>query len=392
MKISDRHIENPLFFKWIYQPTPELEDYWQNYMKLYPAEANEIRYLQKQFGNLKISNDALSELEKKALARSILKKLERKDHQKHRRRLLAVWGRYAAIVLLCLLVGGGIVFWEFNQKYDELLSLNLGTPVNTTEPVLILDETNHIRLGTKEVSLDYSQEDLIILNESEKLESTSLVGSNQLIVPYGTRAKVRLSDGTLVWLNAGSRLIYPAVFDGGSRNVTLVGEAFFDVEKDRDHPFIVKTSDVRIKVLGTRFNVAAYPDEELIQTTLEEGAIALKSKTSGWFDRDLVLKPNQRAVIDKTTGNLNVSTVVASNSRFWVQGILSFQNAELRNVVSRLERFYNIRFSYAETVNKNMKITGKLDLHQQRDEVFKYLEQVTGATFIAIDEFNYKLN
>jgi transmembrane sensor len=128
---------------------------------------------------------------------------------------------------------------------------------------------------------------------------------NEITAPLGSKTSIQLSDGTKVWLNSGSKLKIPQKFEGNYREVTLSGEAFFDVKKDPNKPFLVRTSKLNIKVLGTTFNVKAYPEEGTIETTLVKGLVTITKTNSNLNSQDATyLKPNQRATFVKETGNL----------------------------------------------------------------------------------------
>jgi ferric-dicitrate binding protein FerR (iron transport regulator) len=134
-------------------------------------------------------------------------------------------------------------------------------------------------------------------------------GMNEISVPLGSKTTLVLGDGTKIWLNSGSKLKYPQKFQGNFREVTLTGEAFFDVAKDAYKPFIVKTSALNIKVLGTTFNVKSYPEEGTIETTLVKGAVTITQNNLSQQKEAIYLKPNQRATYIKEEGKLVLADV-----------------------------------------------------------------------------------
>jgi transmembrane sensor len=257
-----------------------------------------------------------------------------------------------------------------------------------------LPEGNSIPLNKAESSLDYSNPEKVLLNNESVIESESNkdeLSVNQLIIPYGNRSKVTLADNTVVWLNAGSRLIYPSRFTGKQREVTLFGEAFFDVSRNEDMPFIVKTSSIDIKVLGTEFNVTAYTEDNTIQTVLKEGSVSIRRKNSGLFENDLVLKPNQMATFNKTTNDSKVFAVDAAYCTIWVKGLLGLDTQEMSHVIKKLERYYNIQIRVADPLIGSQKISGKLDLNKNMDEVFEYLAKVSSTEIRKIDNNTYEI-
>jgi len=179
-----------------------------------------------------------------------------------------------------------------------------------------------------------------------------------------------------VWLNAGSRLIYPASFNDDKREVHLFGEAFFDVTPDSERPFIVKTTDLAIRVLGTKFNLCAYPDDNTIQAVLTEGKISLKRNDAALFESDVIILPEQMAMFNKTSQTTKVRTVDTSYFTLWKDGLLKFTDEDLSRVVKKIERFYNISIVFNDPLDGSIIINGKLDLQEDKEEVFKYISKV----------------
>ena len=145
-----------------------------------------------------------------------------------------------------------------------------------------------------------------------------------------------------MWLNAASSLKYPAQFSSNQRRVTLLGEGYFEVARDKKRPFIVATSTQNIVVLGTHFNVNAYPDENETRTTLLDGALNVKPK----FDPALarVLKPGQQAVLNAT--KLDISLVSAEEAIAWKEGYFLFNNEDIKTAMRKLARWYNLEISF----------------------------------------------
>ena len=159
--------------------------------------------------------------------------------------------------------------------------------------------------------------------------------------PFGVKTKLILPDSTLVHLNAGSYLRYPAIFNGDTRDIFLKGEAYFEVQKDKSHPFIVKTSAISVKVLGTHFNLKAFPSEGLYETTLLEGAVALYNNSSP--EREIFrVKPNQKVSFFEKTGNIKVQNVNAVLEASWKDGKFYFDHETLASIVKNLERNFNV--------------------------------------------------
>lgn len=154
----------------------------------------------------------------------------------------------------------------------------------------------------------------------------------------GTITRLVLPDQSVVWLNAGSRLVYPSVFDEKERKVQLFGEGYFEVEADPEHPFSVSTSEgLRVIAYGTKFNVNAYDDEPFIEAVLEKGKIDVIRN-----DERIRLEPNKQVVLNKESGVFRVSAVNLDEKMDWRKGRMVFRNTPLEKVLKRLEKRYNV--------------------------------------------------
>lgn len=156
---------------------------------------------------------------------------------------------------------------------------------------------------------------------------------------WGQKLNITLADGSKVRLNAGSTLSYPDKFIGDNRTVELMGEAFFDVAKNPEKPFIIKSGEVETTVLGTSFNVNTYPENDEIAVTVATGKVKVASQ-----EREVFLLPNEQGVFDKSTKNISKQTVDISYALHWKDGILHFEDTALNQVLERLEKWYGVSF------------------------------------------------
>jgi transmembrane sensor len=207
---------------------------------------------------------------------------------------------------------------------------------------------------------------------------------NEIIVPLGAKSQVLLPDSTRVWLNAGSKLRYPAVFSKKNREVFLEGEAYFDVTKREKDLFVVNASDIQVKVYGTKFNVKAYPEEGEILTTLVSGSVSIDLKNIAGDNKTLWLKPNQTATIKKTpefqfadkTSTIAPPDAIASVHALdslvlvksmdtepitsWKDSIWVIRGEELEKLAIKLERRFNVKISFEDEGIKKYKFSGSL--------------------------------
>jgi len=378
---EQKFIEDPQFLKWIYNSNPHLNQYWTGYILDHPEEKELIYELKNQLLELKISNNTLMHSEKEELAQRILNQIDFNQKSKRRSLILASFLKYAAVAVIFACIGGLLVYLKTGNisVYEQFARQTIQVPSSNQGPLLITSNGDNVDLQKSSSSVDYSQNGSVVLNNDSVIKTKADLPNimNQLVIPYGNQSKVVLSDNTIVWLNAGSRLVYPTQFNGKTREVLLFGEAFFEVSKNPDKPFIVKTSDLSIKVLGTQFNVSAYAEDNVIQTVLKEGSVSISKKNAGLFERELVLKPNQMASFNRYTTDTKVYDVDASYYIYWIQGLLSFEETDFNRVVKKVERFYNIKVSFSEANLGSIRISGKLDLKQNKEEVLEYLKKVS---------------
>lgn len=200
---------------------------------------------------------------------------------------------------------------------------------------------------------------------------------NTIMVPAGQRANVILADGTNVWLNAGSKLVYPSSFEKDSREVTLEGEAFFDVTRNEDSPFRVKTSILDIKVLGTQFNLLANSSRGEFEAALMQGKIDVcKTDT----DQAIVtLHPNQVAVL--SDGRVLTRSIEFEDQYRWKEGLYCFKNETIKDIISDLEKYYDVKIVLNNTRLNNTKLTGKFRIAEGLDYALRVLQMNAKFTF-----------
>jgi hypothetical protein len=382
---------NPLYIRWIFNPNTELDLYWDDYLEKHPSEAHHLLELKSKLRNIRLVNESLSEEEKIKLAYQISKKLDKEDARRKFRNQFVNLLKYAAIAVLFFSIGAIVVYK--NTKKDNLAEYigKMELPHTVKSPLLILPEGQSVAINKGESTLNYRNPGEIILNNDSIINTNETSSINQLVIPYGSSSKIVMSDSTVVWLNAGSSLIFPSAFKGKTREVVLFGEAYFDVFPDEDKPFIVQTSALEIRALGTEFNVTDYSEDNIIQTVLKEGSVAIRKLNAAKNEKEIILKPNYLASFDKRTKNMSITEVNTDFYTLWTDGLLSFENRDLNRVIKSLERYYNINIQFENPLTGLVEISGKLDLNQNQEEVFEYLSKVSATKFEKIDEKYFKI-
>lgn len=254
--------------------------------------------------------------------------------------------KYAAILIACF----GITYFFLNQNKSSL------------------ENKNHLIIAQEDIRLELENGNVKIINSdgNEKLinnagnvvaeQSGNLINYknkvdhntleyNKLIIPKGKNFQIVLSDGTKVYLNSGTTFKYPVKFiAGNNRQVYLLeGEAYFDVTEDSAHPFIVNSSKVNVRVLGTEFNISSYPEDHSINTVLVEGSVSIFDKETAYNNATAAkLKPGFKASWNKKDNNLAIDKVDTSIYTSWKNGKLIFRNTQFKNIIKKLERHYNV--------------------------------------------------
>lgn len=207
---------------------------------------------------------------------------------------------------------------------------------------------------------------------------------NTLSTPFGGQYRVTLQDGTNVWLNAGSSLHFPAAFPQNERKVTLTGEAYFEVAKDRNRPFYVAINtgadtSMNVRVLGTHFNINAYPDEQQHVVTLLEGSVNVN-----YGDANALLTPGRKAILNRESGSMNVKGGDTEAAVAWKNGYFLFDNEKVESIMRQISRWYNVEVRYQGDVSKRA-IAGSLSRSKNVSEVLNMLE-LTGAVHFKLEE------
>lgn len=195
---------------------------------------------------------------------------------------------------------------------------------------------------------------------------------NTLYVPAGQRAQITLQDGTEVWLNALSTLKYPSRFSNRTRYVELIGEAYFDVAENPKKPFIVSTQNMEMKVLGTKFNVSSYEKTNYIKTDLLEGSLMVYYKDSP--NKSLILNPNEQIIAKD--GEMNIDIIHNSNHFLWKDGIYTFENEKLIDIIDKLQLYYDVTIIVKDPEIFDIRYTGKFRQSDGVDEILKVLQKI----------------
>ncbi|RXM46179.1 FecR family protein [Flavobacterium sp. YO64] len=288
--------------------------------------------------------------------------------------------QYAAM-FFCVL---GLVYvfqYKTGKQNNKAVSPNAIQLVLENGDIQILNPNGEQQIIKKNGEVVASQKENEINYHSAK--SMNKLVYNEIKIPYGKTFKITLSDGTLVNMNAGSSLKYPVQFiKGHNREVALEGEAFFDVAKDKAHPFIVKTRGVNVKVLGTKFNVSSYKEDTDINTVLVEGSVSLSDAANA--NTKTMLVPGEKGSWNSRNMEIAKEKVDTRFYTEWINGEIVFRKTAFKDIIIKLERTYNV------TIENNRKDILDKKFNASFNKNIESIEKVL-ETMSKIQGFTYKI-
>ena len=332
--------------------------------------ANEIR---QTFSNKK---QKLSQTQKEILGNQIAQSINA-----YKKKRLIIGISSAAVFLL--LIGISAVFTSVRKSEIKTFAENskLDLPTGNTRLILAGEE---IQINSDESKIKYEEKgNQIHINSSDSIKqevNDNEIVYNTVIVPYGKRTQITLADNSSIWLNSGSKLIYPARFAANKREVYLEGEAIFEVSHNREQPFHVITRDVEVKVLGTVFDVCAYRDDSITSTVLEKGSVELRySKNSFISQAKLTMTPGTIAVYSPQEQMMEQSDVNTRLYTSWREGYLVLERQTLGEILKKISRYYNVSIELNDQSLRDETFTGNLDLRNSAVQVLESIGEIISA-------------
>ncbi|MNY03939.1 fec operon regulator FecR [compost metagenome] len=296
-----------------------------------------------------------------------------------------MWKRIAVAAAIATIVfGGGLYYYNLNLRkvqLNETAYKNDAGP-GKTGATLTLANGQKIRLSD-EKNGELAKDAGVTINKSANgqlvydiVSDKSAAGHiNTLSTTNGETYKVRLPDGTQIWLNAASKLIYTTnLIRNGKRVVQLDGEAYFEVSKDKKHPFVVESKGQFVEVLGTHFNINAYRDEPQIATTLLEGSVKV-----GINGKTQLIRPGQQAV--NYGGRLKVNDVSLDDITDWKEGDFFLNHVDFKTAMRKIARWYDVEIVYDVAVPEDLESGGWMSRRNKLSTVLKAIEDTGLARF-----------
>ncbi|MGL5893005.1 MAG: FecR family protein [Bacteroidales bacterium] len=284
---------------------------------------------------------------------------------KQRKSIILKLSAVAAMVAFLFTITYYLTPESSNNKINELLSYD-EVSINSSYTQLF---------NEKQLISTYKSEETIIEDKAinNKLENSDDASQLKLIVPYGKRAKLTLDDGSRLWINAGSIVSYPSKFSDKKREILLDGEVYIEVAKDEKRPFIIKSRDLDVKVLGTRFNFNSYSSLKDKSVTLISGKVEIKNQSNN----KVILKPNEHLAIN--ANSQTVTTVDVMDYTSWKDGYLSIKEINVSTILDKIAHYYNIKIVSQETLD--YKCSGRLKLSTNPQDVLHMISQTAPVRF-----------
>lgn len=303
-----------------------------------------------------------------------------------RQRRMTTWIKYVAVIALPLLVAGVWLLYPRGGEQSIPVAQNTKIVKREVSPVLEV-------VGGGKVILEKEKDKMIEAGRGVDVQQSSgmlvysdsvvseYVDTNVLRIPKGGEFKLQLADGTRVYLNSATDLRYPVAFTGPERRVYLKGEAYFEVAKDVEHPFIVVTDDVQVRVYGTSFNVNTLGADG-VRTVLVEGKVGIRGQD---LDREYVLKPNEFAFYDRNSRDMKIETVDPDLYTLWRKGIFVFERETLENIMNTLSLWYDMEVFFQSESAKQLHFSGHMKRYEQIEDILHAITDATGVVFTIND-------
>ncbi len=376
-------LENEEFIRMLKKDRISAEEYLLTMLKDYPAKEeiilDAVDFLDHYMLKQPIEQETIDEMWKSVLEKS-------RTTKRYTRFYTGAILKVAASVAILLLFS---FFIYYLVPEDRLTKFAAKQIKMEDEAKIIISDGTEYKLTTNESRIIYDkngkeiaieEKDSTIEKFTNSTENKEKTEYNRIIVPYGRRHSLKLSDGTMVQLNSGSSLVFPAMFLGNQREVYLKGEGYFTVTKKEKMPFIVKTDNVNIKVLGTQFNVSAYENENFTSAVLVEGSVEVY--TNKFLKKDQCkIVPGQGYFYSAANSDYNVRNVDVNEYISWIDGMLQFKGQSFASIIAKIEKFYNVSINIKDDELAKRSISGKLVLCNDFEETMAYMASTTKSRF-----------
>ena len=389
---ADDFLTDDYFVESMLVPTPESETFWKILIDDQKINVDEFISAYMTLKGLHENKPEVSDEQIDLLWKRISETNSKKVLRIKRFQFI----RYTAVACSIIGVIGFSLFTfmktgkvEQNQSITDFARENIIHKQQTTNKIQLVSGNNMIAVEGVQAKVEYDSNGKLKLNKQSVAvsQSTNPVKEmqvfNQLRVPYGKRAFLKLSDGTSLWVNTGTTVTYPTKFAKDKREIYVEGEVFAEVFHDAKCPFIIKTEKLDVHVLGTVFNVSAYKEDKQINVVLVSGSINVKPRNG----KATIIKPNQLfAYTDQASTLRNVDV---ENYISWHDGRYIFYNEPIENILLRLSRYYNVTMKLPSSAS-GITCSGKLELKDNLNQLLNGLSEITSMSY-AVKDNEYRI-
>ena len=387
------YLTDDYFIDSMLNPTPETEEFWKECIDDGKIEINEFI---SAFMNLKNLHENKVEVPSERID-FIFDRIQTTNNSRNKKTIYFKNFRYIAVA--CSIIGIiSISLFNYlkihqkdsNQQIADFARENI---IHTQQPnheIQVVSGSQTLAVKGVQAKVEYDQNGKLKVNKQAVAVNQSIVAVkptaiyNQLRVPYGKRAFLTLSDGTTLWVNTGTTVIYPTTFAKEKREIFVEGEVYAEVFHDAKRPFIIKTEKIDVQVLGTVFNVTAYKEDKQTNVVLVSGSVNVKPKNG----KATIMKPNQLFAYTEKASTL--SNVDVENYTSWHIGVYVFKNEPIENILLRLSRYYNVTMKLP-TYASGISCSGKLELKDDLNQLLNGLTEITSMNFaVKKDEYQIK--
>lgn len=378
---AEELLNDDFFIQSELHPTEETRSFWSALVTENPKLGKEIRIARHfiQEFRQRTPSASLSSEEVTGLWRQI--EAQNRKYKSNPKRRYWLVAAVAAAASLCLFLFNPFTVEEKSIDYQSLIT---SLPQEKSQDIQLLSDKEKLLIKGKESQITYNPTGEARIH-AEEIQNQSQTASSshvkekkteteiqlcKLIVPAGRRSSLELADGTKIWVNSSSTVIYPNLFTGDKREIYVEGEAYLEVAHDSEKPFYVKTQTMNVRVLGTRFNVCAYQEDSQQQVVLVSGKVEVETHDQ----QNQILTPNELFDYDKQQSKVSVTKVDTNDYISWKEGYYQFSRQELSVLFKRLSRYYAVPIVWDETVG-SLSCSGKLDLTRQIDDVLDNLKK-----------------
>lgn len=367
-------LQDDRYLLWRLSPTEELDTYWADSLRRCPELQDQIQTADQYLKKSIYRKQSIRLEDKERILFELAQLVEKRKRKQKRKIVVRTWGRYMAAASILFLMGFLLYRIIMPGQEGKIVINHLETEdiqLITAKETTSFKENIDIRIDNEGVAQiqngDQGREEITVDKDTH----------NKLIVPYGKRSKIELSDGTKIWLNSGSTLEFPSKFYGDKREIALTGEMYIEVTENKKMPFFVQTPLFKVQVLGTQFNVSAY-EKQIQSVVLVGGSVDLKLK-DGAYSCQLI--PNEMAVI-QDDNTISKQQVDVFKYICWTKGYIMLNEATISDVLKYIERYYNLSFEYIHATNlQNMTCNGKLYLSDKIDNVMRSIALLSNTQY-----------